>query len=170
MTSKVSMNIRLEDDPTKAQENDLLMKIYDAFKGSGTYLEMLFSPALVEFARLQILNDFSPQVDEYLTASSSEVEALKAELEITKVAASGFSKDVVEVKKELALARQAQEIIEGDNEHLKDRLQSANEAATAYASDVKELRGVAQEYQLEISRQKEELVKVKALLWDRENC
>lgn len=79
MTKSVNFNVRLENDPTKAQEVALFDKIVDQFKGSGTYLEMLFTEALREFVVSQIANDFSPSVDEYMDTDGDEVAAAVAD-------------------------------------------------------------------------------------------
>jgi len=84
MTKSVSFNVRLENDPAKYQEIELMEKMVREFDYSGTYMQMLFTPALLEFFINQVENDFSPSVDEYLDTEDQDAEIRNLRNEVVK--------------------------------------------------------------------------------------
>jgi len=116
MTKSVSFNVRLESDPTKLDEIKVLHKMFNEFKGSGTYLEMLFSDALTEFVQNQIMNDFSPQVDEYLDTQEQEDEIrdLRRKVDKWEKLAKYRLNDINELVKEIETMKDHQ-VTELDN-------------------------------------------------------
>lgn len=89
MTKKVSFNIRLEADPSKLAEQELFARIVDEFEGTGTYLAMFFTEALLNWVMEQIANDFPPDVkatiEQFQTdASYAKTMAAEAVEEVAK--------------------------------------------------------------------------------------
>lgn len=94
MTKPVSFNVRLENDPTKQQEIEVLHKMYNAFKGSGTYLETMLSEKLIEFAQNQIMNDFPPDIMEHLDGADVSTNLAKEDVRLLKLRVEVLENDI----------------------------------------------------------------------------
>jgi len=77
---KARFVISIPADASKAEENDVLLKIFDRIP-SGTYLKMLFSRELVDWARLKIMNDFCPDVMNHWATDQADLEANRREMD-----------------------------------------------------------------------------------------
>ncbi len=147
MTKQVNFNVRLEADPTKLQERALVEKLYQAFKGSGTYLEMMFTQNWKNWMQLRITADFG--CDLYEQAESWEKEAHEREMNFR-----GSVDDLESAKDELKGAREAQDVMETDIQHLQDELRISRKACAKAVRLADERKDVI----LEISKEKELLV------------
>lgn len=166
MAKKVSFNVRLEADPTKAQEADLLMKMADAFRGTGTYIEMLFSPKLIEFARLQILNDFSPEVDEYLEMDDvvSEIEA-KAKKQIDDARNEFVKVKATADELSILLDKCRERYSNYHDEALKER-QGWQSACDDYLGQIADLKEGLENAKITVQELRQEVLQLKASYFD----
>lgn len=160
------IRVYTDKDSTKAGEIDNLNRLHAAFHGTGNYLESLFSEKLVNWCREQIQNDFPPDVWDHYEGARAEADSVHQTLaRMTKELkqAEERTQAVIEESKRFAQAGveeagRLREVITRQGQDLQDKqewaLKQAGELGMANA---------------EISRLKQQIVELKARLYDLEH-
>jgi hypothetical protein len=160
---KKNITITVDPKASKQEEMDILIKLRKSFEGTGCYLEGLFSKALIEWATPRIRDDGSIDVMEEL--ESREQQVIKSEQK--GVALLKDQEDTLREKE--ALIRQLNDhnvVLENEIGHKLAQLMEDKEQYQALEEKLKEERYKTAAQATEITSLKQEIVNLKAKLYD----
>lgn len=152
----VSFNVRLEEDPFKAEEIELLRKMCSEFAGSGTYLENLFTPQFCDWAEQQIKNDFTVNVYDYYVQTAESLNQFQAQT----------NKNLIDVARKIDGLSHNLEIASNLIESNETRIKSKNERIEQLNETAEKLSDKIAELTSENERLNDELLRLKAKLYD----
>ena len=155
-----------EATDTKATEIKVLEKLHTNLKGTGTYLESLFTFEFAEWVRYQIANDWLPNIYEELNAERNNHSVTKAE---ARLDVERLEKEVDDLKEDLNTYRA---VVDEQNEKLIAITNEANNWQEAFESAREVQYDIASrlcETEIRYLQQEEEIIRLKAKLYDLTN-
>lgn len=162
-----TIQITVKPNMSKQEEIDLLHKVAGCFSSEETYLSQLLTPEAVAWIETKMHDDFAPNLLDAVNFNGRQAQLLQGQLNDAQSAGSKLHQQVSDLtlgnselkeRLESAIAARTQ-----DQEHFDktcERMQDAlDEAAMAQGM-------LEAHYAAEIEKRDEEIIHLKAKLWD----
>lgn len=163
----MEIRLKIENSPSKDHEKNILDKLWDTYRTAApdSYLVNLFSWEFVNWAKIQISNDFTCNAYEYIKEGMESV-GMQADLDDATAKVRGLDDSLRKIEADHDDLKKEHEILKGDHQITQNVLNEKRSCFESLSSDYNSL--IDENCKLAEKKEKMELMvmQLKAEIYD----